>query len=164
MSVLIGILSDTHSYVHEGVKNFLSNCDEIWHCGDIGEKIVVEEFSKISKFRAVHGNIDYGEIKNQFKEFEIFFINKLKIIMLHIGGKPERYSPLAKKLLLHERPDILVCGHSHILKVMFDKKHNCLFINPGAAGKYGFHKHITAIRFTIEDNKPKNLEVYEAER
>lgn len=157
----VGIISDTHSFVHTGIKEFLKDCDEIWHCGDIGDRKVITEYSEITKVRAVQGNIDYGDIKTEFKEYEVFNIEGFKVLLIHIAGTPSKYNSLCMNLIISEKPNILVCGHSHILKVMYDKKNELLFINPGAAGIFGNHNFITAVRLKIEKGNCKNLEVYE---
>jgi uncharacterized protein len=156
-----GIISDTHGYLHKGVTDFLRPCDEIWHCGDIGNMDVIRQLENITTVRAVSGNIDYGETLRAFPVYLSFKVEGLKVLMLHIGGYPGKYSLHAKQLIETEKPGLLACGHSHILKVMFDKKNELLFVNPGAAGKSGFHKFITALRFDISDGKPENLEIYE---
>jgi len=164
MGVKIGLISDTHSHLEDGVKTFFANCDEIWHCGDVGEYRVIEELDKIAPVRVVHGNIDWGDVLNKFPEYQVFSAGPLKVVMIHIGGYPGRYSQIAKRLIMSEKPGLFVCGHSHILKVMFDKKFNCLVVNPGAAGNTGFHVVKTAVRFDIEDGVPMNMEVWEKNR
>lgn len=158
----IGLVSDTHGFLHERIPDFFRGCEEIWHCGDIGNMDIIYELQKISRVIAVSGNIDYGEVVKTFPVTQTFTIDGLKICMTHIGGYPGHYSLQARKLLETENPGLFVCGHSHILKVMFDKKYNMLCINPGAAGKTGFHVYITAIRFLIVHGKPQKLEVFEA--
>ena len=157
----IGLLSDTHGFIHPRVLNFLRACDEIWHAGDIGSLEVLDELSKLSKIRAVYGNIDNDKIRIDCPENAIFEVEGLKIFMTHIGGYPGRYYPKARKIIDKEKPDIFISGHSHILKVMPDPKRNLLHINPGAAGKNGYHKTITAIRFVIENGKIDDLEVFD---
>lgn len=157
----VGIISDTHGYIHKGVTEFLKPCDEIWHCGDIGSMEIIEHFQSIAPIRAVYGNIDGGVLRKVFTEFQLFQTAGIKVLMTHIGGYPGKYAPGIEQMIKKERPFIFICGHSHILKVMFDKKNQCLHINPGAAGKYGFHPMITAIRLDINNQKPENLEVYE---
>ncbi len=157
----IGLISDTHSYIHPGVLTFLESCNEIWHCGDIGNMNIIEQLQSIAPVRAVHGNIDSGDIIQTFPLFQSFSANGLKVLMMHIGGYPGAYTHKAKQLIKAEHPELFVCGHSHILKVIFDKSFGCLCMNPGAAGKFGFHKYITALRFKITNKKPTNLEIYE---
>ncbi len=160
----IAIISDTHSYVHPSVVSFVKNCDEVWHAGDIGNNDVVENFSANKIFRAVWGNIDDYKTRASFPEYQIFTIEESLIIMTHIGGYPDKYEKEALKLIKHHRPNIFISGHSHILKVLYDKKYNLLHINPGAAGKYGFHNLITAIRFEINGRDYKNLEILEIKK
>jgi putative phosphoesterase len=160
----IGLLSDTHGHIHDRVKNFLKDCNEIWHAGDIGTMSVIEELEKIAPIKAVYGNIDGHSIRSRFKEDEIFICEGLKIYLTHIGGYPGRYSPRARKIIDLHLPDIFISGHSHILKVMPDKKRKLLHINPGAAGNSGFHKSITCIRFELDKGRIDNLEVFDLDR
>lgn len=160
----IGLLSDTHSHLHHRVKNFLKDCDEIWHAGDIGDLSVTDELEKVAPVRAVYGNIDGQAVRNRFKEDTIFIIEGLKIYMTHIGGYPGRYNPRARRLIDIHLPDIFISGHSHILKVMPDKKRKLLHINPGAAGNSGFHKSITCTRFILDNGKIDDLEVFDLDR
>lgn len=157
----IGVISDTHGYICPGIIKFLQPCDEIWHCGDIGNMNVIEQLQKIAHVRAVSGNIDYGDVLKTFPVHQVFSVEGIKVFMIHIGGYPGKYSSDAKKLIEAEQPEIFVCGHSHILKVMYDNSNRCLYLNPGAAGKFGIHKFITGLRFDIRDQKPVHLEVYE---
>ena len=143
---------------------FFEDCDEVWHCGDIGDLLVAERLAALYNFRAVYGNIDGGELRRMFRDILIFDCGGVKIVMTHIGGYPGHYDPRIREVLNREHPQLFVCGHSHILKVMYDKKLDCLHINPGAAGRYGFHKVRTAIRFKIEQGKIKDLEVLELEK
>ncbi len=160
----IGLLSDTHGKIHPRATEFFSGCDEIWHAGDIGTMEVVEKLENIKPLRAVYGNIDGTEIRKDFPEYAVFQIEKLRVVMIHIGGYPGRYNQKAKALIEKFRPGLFISGHSHILKVMHDKKYNLLHINPGAAGFSGFHKNITMIRFDISNDKISNLEVLDIDR
>jgi len=161
----IGVLSDTHSVLPESVYNFLKDCDQIWHAGDIGNHKVIEKLSESgSEIHAVFGNIDGQDIRMILPEVETFNVEGLSILLMHIGGTPSRYSPKANSLIKKYRPDIFVCGHSHILKIMYDKKNNLLYINPGAAGRNGFHKKITAVRFEIDNAKIQKMEVLDIDR
>ncbi len=160
----IAIISDTHSYLPDRMLKFLSVCDEIWHAGDIGNYEIIEKLSMISKVRAVYGNIDDYKIRNQFSEYQFFELEKSKVLLMHIGGNPNKYSKHALELIKEFKPNLFVCGHSHILKIMYDHKNNLLYVNPGAAGKYGFHTKITAIRMDIEKSEFKNLEIFELEK
>jgi hypothetical protein len=160
----IGLLSDTHGYVHPATGSFFGSCDEIWHAGDIGDLLVTDQLSAISKVVAVFGNIDGHHIRQQFPEVQIFEAERKKVLMMHIGGYPGKYARGVQNLLVKHQPDIFICGHSHILRVMYDKKNNLLFINPGAAGKHGMHQKITLVRFELHEGTISNLEIYEAER
>ena len=160
----IGILSDTHGYLDAKVEHFFKDCDEIWHCGDIGDISLTDRLEKKCRLRAVYGNIDGGVIRQTFPEKLLFICEGVKVFLTHIGGYPDHYEISVKTILEQERPQLYVCGHSHILKVMYDKKLHCLHINPGAAGKYGFHKVRTAVRLVVEQGNIKDLEVLELEK
>jgi putative phosphoesterase len=162
--VKIGIVSDTHGAADEKVLDFLSGCSEIWHAGDIGNQKVVDKLGTIALFRGVYGNIDDQDMRMQCPEFQKFETNGAKVIITHIGGYPGKYQSKLLKEIADYQPQIVVCGHSHILKVMFDKKNNCLFINPGAAGDSGFHHVKTAVRFNLDNGKSSDLEVFELPR
>lgn len=157
----IGLLSDTHGYLDEGIKNHFSNCDEIWHAGDIGTVNVSDTLSEWKPYRAVYGNIDGTELRKMHPENQLFQVEGVKVLMTHIGGYPGRYTPRVRELIVQEQPKLYICGHSHILKVMFDKKHQVLHMNPGAAGIHGFHTIKTMLRFVIDGAEVKNLEVIE---
>lgn len=157
----IGLLSDTHSYFPAEIHEHFKEVDEIWHAGDIGNFDLVENLQAFKPLRAVYGNIDGAEIRKAFPLDLIFELEGLKVFITHIGGYPEKYHPRIKPILKEEKPALFICGHSHILKVIFDKKLNLLHLNPGAAGREGFHKVRTLMRFVIEDTKIKDLEVIE---
>lgn len=157
----IGLLSDTHSYWDERFNQYFADCDEIWHAGDIGSLEVIERLSKIGPVRAVYGNIDGQNIRTVFPEVNRFTIENTTVLMKHIGGYPGKYDKSVKHLLLEDPPQLFISGHSHILKVLFDKKLNLLHINPGAAGKYGFHTIRTIVRFKIDNGNFTDLEVIE---
>jgi putative phosphoesterase len=159
----VGILSDTHGYIHPSVFDFFREVDEIWHAGDLGPG-VLEQLMAVKPVRAVYGNIDGREIRAVCSESFVFTIEEVTVFMVHIGGTPGSYDRKVLATLLSKKPQMLVCGHSHILKVMFDKKHNLLFVNPGAAGKYGWHKSITAIRLTISGGSFSDMEVLDVPR
>lgn len=160
--MIIGLLSDTHSVLKEGIKNFFKDCDEIWHAGDWGDISVLQSLREITPvIRGVYGNIDGPGFHADMPENLIFNIDKVKVLMTHIGGYPNKYQSRIKKLMLTEKPQLFISGHSHILKVIFDKKHNLLHINPGAAGRSGFHKISTAIKFEINNDKIEKLQIYE---
>jgi len=160
----IGLLSDTHGWLDPQIEKFFGACGEVWHCGDIGDIAIADRLAAKFNFRAVYGNIDGGVLRQMFPETQIFECEGIKVVMTHIGGYPGRYDPRIKEILGRERPKLFVCGHSHIAKVMYDKKMDCLHINPGAAGKYGFHKVRTVVRFDLGAGKIKNLELAEYEK
>jgi uncharacterized protein len=157
----IGLLSDTHGYLDEKIYDYFSDCDEVWHAGDIGSKDIVSDLQRFKPLRAVYGNIDGKEISTIFPEDLFFPCEGLQVWMTHIGGRPPRYTPRISKMLKVKAPDIFVCGHSHILKIARDDRLNMLFLNPGAAGKQGFHKFRTIVRFTIIKKKVTSMEVIE---
>lgn len=157
----IGLLSDTHSYLDPKLTKYLAPCDEIWHAGDIGDLSVTDRLSELAPVRAVYGNIDNDKVRVVHPENQIFVLEGVKVLMTHIGGYPGRYNTRVKELIIQEKPKLYICGHSHILKVMFDKKYNCLHMNPGAAGIHGFHKIKTMLRFSLDAGEIKDLEVVE---
>ncbi len=157
----IGLLSDTHGYLDRGIKTHFAECDEIWHAGDIGTIDVTDRLAAWKPIRAVYGNIDGDKVRIVHPENQLFELEGVKVLMSHIGGYPSRYSPRVRALIEQERPKLYICGHSHILKVMHDKKYDCLHMNPGAAGIHGFHKVKTLLRFTLDDGNISNLEVIE---
>jgi putative phosphoesterase len=160
----IGLISDTHSYLHPRVFEHFKNCDEIWHAGDIGSIEVLDDLKKFKPTKAVSGNIDNHIIRSATKQILNFNCEGVNVLITHIGGYPPNYNPKTRALLNQENVDLFICGHSHILKVIFDKKRDVLHINPGAAGKYGIHKVITLVRFEISNGKVENLEVIELNR
>lgn len=157
----IGLLSDTHGYWDDRYKIHFEDCDEIWHAGDIGSSEVIEQLQAFKPLRAVYGNIDGADLRMQFKEFLRFTLEGVDVLMTHIGGYPSKYDPRVKAILQTKAPQLFVCGHSHILKVIYDPKFKCLTMNPGAAGKYGFHKVRTLLRFTLDSGNIKDLDVIE---
>lgn len=157
----IGIISDTHTTFDEQLKEFLAPCDEIWHAGDFGSVEVADAIAEEGKLRGVYGNIDGGVMRRMFHEFNYFEVEGVRVLMTHIGGYPRHYSPKALQHIHGARPKIFVAGHSHILKVMYDPIYDLLFINPGAAGKYGIHAVRTAVRLDIENGEIKNMEIGE---
>lgn len=160
----IGLISDTHGFIHPRVSDFFMDSDEIWHAGDIGNTDTADKLIRLKPLRAVYGNIDGGLLRVTFNEYEFFLCEKVKVLMIHIGGYPKRYDRKAKALIEKYRPKIFISGHSHILKVMPDPKYDLLHINPGSAGKSGIHKKITLIRFVIDDEDIRDLEVFEADK
>lgn len=157
----IGLLSDTHNYWDERYEKYFATCDEIWHAGDIGSLELADKFAKLKPFRAVYGNIDDHQVRSAYPEFLRFKIEDIEVLITHIGGYPGRYETKVKNILRVNPPQLFISGHSHILKVMFDKYLKCLHINPGAAGIYGFHTVRTLVCFTIEGKEIKDLEVIE---
>ena len=157
----IGILSDTHGWLDPKIASVFKNCNEIWHAGDIGNKGVLTELATIAPVRLVFGNIDGQDIRSIAPEHGIFKLEDLTIAITHIAGTPPKYNKQVNGFIKKIHPRILVCGHSHILKVMNDKSNNLLYINPGAAGRHGFHKIRTVIRFEITAGNIRNMEVVE---
>ncbi len=157
----IGILSDTHGYWDERFAKHFSNCDYIFHCGDIGALNVVKKLEQIAPLYAVHGNIDTQDIRELYPENLFTHIENIPILMTHIGGYPGRYEPRVKKLIMENPPRLFLSGHSHILKVMPDSKIDLLHINPGAAGISGWHTVRTLVKVEINGNSFQNLEVIE---
>ena len=160
----IGLLSDTHSIIDKRILKFFENCDEIWHAGDIGTIKTLESLEKFKKIRAVYGNIDNHQIRKEVNEFLLLKYEKLVILIIHIAGKPPKYNKITYNLIKKHKPNILICGHSNILKIHRDKENDILIINPGASGNLGFHKFKTAIRFNIINSNIKNLEIIELKR
>ena len=160
----IGLLSDTHGWLNPAVFEFFKDCDEIWHVGDIGSTDVADSLSAFKPLRAVYGNIDDQKVRLMFPRVNIFTIENVKVMMTHIGGYPNHYEPGIKELIIKEKPNIFISGHSHILKVMNDHDLHLLHINPGAAGNSGFHKVMTMVRFQIDESEIKNMELYEKKR
>ncbi len=157
----IGLLSDTHSYLDPKIRTYFKDCDEIWHAGDIGDR-VADELEKIKPLRAVYGNIDDKDMQVRFPEDLWFTCEGLTIWMTHIGGAPPNYNPRVKKILKDKVPDIFICGHSHILRVKKDPAYkNMLYVNPGAAGNQGFHPIKTLLRFEIVGKEVRKMEVVE---
>ncbi len=158
----IGLLSDTHNYLDPSLQTFFSDCDEIWHAGDIGDIRIMQEIEKWKPARAVQGNIDSGDTKFTYPEYQILEIEGAKILLIHIAGSIGKYN---KNILniIEQNSDIscIICGHSHILKIQYDTKFNLLYINPGAAGKHGFHHMRTALKFEIENKNFKNIQLIE---
>ena len=139
----------------------IAPCDEVWHAGDIGTAEVTDKLKSIKPLRAVYGNIDGGVLRVEYKETLYFTVDGLSILMTHIGGAPGRYPANVKAMINELKPGVFICGHSHILRVAYDKPYNLLHLNPGACGVHGFHQVRTMLRFTIESGKPGNMEVIE---
>jgi hypothetical protein len=157
----IALLSDTHSHLDERLVELLSECDEIWHAGDIGSCAVTDRLMEIKPLSAVCGNIDGADLRVQFPQMLRFRCEEVDVLMVHIGGYPGHYDRKLLPVLKTNPPKLLITGHSHILKVIFDPKYQMLHINPGAAGQHGFHLVRTIVRFTIDGDQIKNLEVVE---
>lgn len=160
----IGIISDTHGDFLSPIREFLEPCQILWHAGDIGGLDTYDEIRKFRPVIAVTGNIDDARTRTEIPPVQVFHIEQCKVVMTHIGGYPGRYAPGIKDLLIKEKPEIFVCGHSHILKIMPDPRLHLMHFNPGAAGKKGFHLHITAIRMDIHGKEMSNLEIFELPR
>jgi putative phosphoesterase len=159
--IRIGLLSDTHGYLDDKILEHFQECEEIWHAGDIGDGQVAKQLSAFRPLRAVYGNIDSREINTVFPEQDIFQCEEVKVMIRHITGYPGKYDPLAKKEIELHQPDLLIAGHSHILRIMYDEQHKCLFMNPGAAGHHGLHLVRTLVRFTIDGKAIRDAEVVE---
>ena len=160
----IGLLSDTHSYLHPKVFEHFKECDEIWHAGDIGSEEVIDKLNAFKPTKAVHGNIDNHKIRSICPKDLRFNCQGVDVWITHIGGYPYKYTPAIREELDKNCPKLFICGHSHILKVMYDKNRDLLHMNPGAAGKYGIHKSITMLRFDIIKGDIKNLELIELDK
>ena len=158
----IGLISDTHSYLDPKVMEYFAEVDEIWHAGDVGDFGLIEELEKFKPLYGVYGNIDGHKVREVFPEDQYLLREGVKIWMTHIGGKPPRYNSRTRPMMASKQPDVFICGHSHICAVMHDPKNkHILYINPGAAGRHGFHKIRTIMRFDLEEGKIKNMQVIE---
>ena len=155
------LLSDTHGHVDEVVMKYVLQADEVWHAGDIGDLAVTDTIKGVKPLRAVYGNIDGAAARLEFPLHNRFMCESVDVWITHIGGYPDKYNPAIKEELRKNPPKIFICGHSHILKVVFDKKLNLLHLNPGAAGKSGFHQVRTMLRFVIDGEQIKDMEVVE---
>ncbi len=160
----IGLMSDTHSFLDDNILSYFEECDEIWHAGDIGDVRVADRLEEFKPLRAVYGNIDDHKVRIRYPEDLRFECEGLPVWITHIGGYPGRYNQRVRQQMQIDPPGLFICGHSHILKVMHDKKFNLLHINPGACGHHGFHLMRTLIRFSIDGGVVKGLEVIELGR
>lgn len=160
----IGLLSDTHGVLIPQLFDFFKDVNEIWHAGDIGNIQTAEQLEAFKPLRAVHGNIDNHVVRLQYPEDQYFQIEDVHVYMTHIGGYPGHYLPEIRYLLQEKKPELYICGHSHILKIIYDQKLNLLHINPGAAGNSGFHQHITMVRFVIDGKEIRDMEVFDKVR
>jgi hypothetical protein len=158
------LLSDTHSYIDADILKYVKLADEVWHAGDIGDLKVTDTISKLKPLRAVYGNIDDAKARVEFPLNNRFHCEGVDVLITHIGGYPGRYSPAIRDEIYKNPPRLFISGHSHILKVMNDKKRSILHMNPGAIGTHGFHKVRTMLRFEIDGSDIKNLEVIEFKR
>ncbi|OOQ61669.1 metallophosphoesterase family protein [Mucilaginibacter pedocola] len=157
----IGLISDTHSYLDDAVFKHFDACDEIWHAGDFGNIEVADKLAAFKPFKGVYGNIDDTDIRSAYPEHLRFNCEQVDVWMTHIGGYPDKYSPVVRKEIYANPPKLFICGHSHILKVIYDKQISCLHLNPGAAGKHGWQKVRTLMRFEITGDRIHGLEVIE---
>lgn len=157
----IGLLSDTHGYINPKISEFFADCHEIWHAGDIGDLETAILLASMKPLKAIVGNIDGNDLKSFYPYYQEFMCEGIKVLMLHTGGYPGKYTPEARQLIKDTKPKLFITGHSHILKIINDPKNNLLHINPGAAGKSGFHLVSTLIRFTIDGEDIRDLEIME---
>ncbi|HEX5026282.1 MAG TPA: metallophosphoesterase family protein [Agriterribacter sp.] len=157
----IGLISDTHGYLDNNVFKHFEHCDEIWHAGDFGDSKIAEALKAFKPLRGVYGNIDSNDIRNIFHEDLYFTIEQVNVFMQHIGGYPGKYAPGVKNKIKNTKSGLFISGHSHILKIMYDDQLSCLHINPGAAGRQGWHKVRTLVRLVIDGPTMKNCEVIE---
>lgn len=155
------LLSDTHSHIDEQILKFVKQADEVWHAGDIGNLRVTDAIQQLKPLRAVYGNIDDKDARAEFPLNNRFEVEGVSVWMTHIGGYPNKYNPRVRAELYANPPKLFICGHSHILKVQYDKKLELLHLNPGAAGKHGFHKVRTMLRISLENTAIKDLEIIE---
>ena len=160
----IGLISDTHSYLDDAVFKHFENCDEIWHAGDFGTDAIAEQLRNFKPLKGVYGNIDGYDLRSVYPEKLIWNCEDVKVYMTHIGGHPNKYAPGIKQELITNNARLLISGHSHILKIIYDDKINCLHMNPGAAGNQGWHKIKTIVRFAIDGSNIKECEVIELGR
>lgn len=157
----IGIIADTHDYIDDAIFTHFDKCDEVWHAGDFGTSEVSDRLKAFKPLRGVYGNIDGYDIREEFPEKNIFSCEGVNVFMTHIGGHPGKYAPCIKNEIIASHAKLFICGHSHILKVIYDDKIGCLHINPGAAGKSGWHKVRTIVRLVIDGDTMKQCEVVE---
>ena len=157
----IGLISDTHGWLDPACLKYFVGCDEIWHAGDLGTVAIADALKIIKPFKAVYGNIDGSDVRSEYPEILEWHCEEVKVLMIHIGGYPPKYNPATLKQIKAIKPQLFISGHSHILKVMFDAAQSCLHMNPGAAGKHGWHQMRTIIRFSIDGKEIKDCEVIE---
>lgn len=157
----IGLLSDTHGWINPRLYDYFESCAEVWHAGDIGDIKTADELAAFRPLRAVYGNIDNHIVRAAYPAVQNFLVDETRVIMTHIGGVPGRYEKGVRDLISLHKPDLIICGHSHIARIEYDKAGKFLFVNPGAAGRSGFHNIMTALRFSIEGKKIFDMEVIE---
>ncbi len=157
----IGLISDNHGFLDEKTMSHFHECDEIWHAGDFGNIAIAEELRKIKPVKGVYGNIDGQDIRRTFPENLFFKCEDVQVLMRHIGGSPPNYNPETRKLLDTYQPQLFIAGHSHILKVIYDEKRKCLHMNPGAAGRQGWHQVRTILKFVIDGKDIRDCKVIE---
>jgi putative phosphoesterase len=157
----IGLLSDTHGWIHPALFEYFASCDEIWHAGDLGNIEVADALAAFKPLKAVYGNIDNEIVRRYYKENLIFMADEVKVWLTHIGGAPGNYDRRVRAVIYENPPDIFICGHSHIAKIMYDRKAGLLYLNPGASGYNGFHKYMTVVRFSIDGKKIHDMELIE---
>jgi len=162
--IRIGLLSDTHATLSSRIFKFFKDVDEIWHAGDIGNVETADQLSAFKPFKAVYGNIDDHIVRRMFPADQRFYCEEVDVLMTHIGGYPGKYEARIRNQFQIKSPQLFICGHSHILKVIFDPKYHLLHINPGASGNRGIHQVCTAVRFVIDGKNIRDLEVLEFER
>ena len=155
------LMSDTHGYIDETMLKYVNQADEVWHAGDVGSLEIITTLEELKPLKAVYGNIDGQDIRSTFPLINRFKCEKVDVLMTHIGGYPSRYAKSMKPILQKKPPNLYITGHSHILRVMYDKKNNFLHLNPGAAGIEGFHYIRTMLRFEIREKEILNMEVIE---
>jgi putative phosphoesterase len=160
----IGIISDTHGFIHPKIFDFFAECDEVWHAGDMVSTDILDQLSAITKIRAVYGNCDGWEVFEKYKEIEVFECEEHTVFLKHIVGNPKNYNSDVLQLIKKAKPSIVVAGHSHILQIINDAQNGWLFMNPGGGGKFGPHTRITFIRFDIKGTDISNVEVFDTEK
>jgi uncharacterized protein len=157
----IGLISDTHGWIHPRLFDHFASCDEIWHAGDIGNLETADALAAFKPLKAVYGNIDGAELRRIYNENLIFSAGEMLVWITHIGGSPGNYDRRVRDRIYENPPDIFICGHSHIARIMYDRKAGLLYLNPGAAGYSGFHKYMTALRFSIDGKDIHDMELIE---
>lgn len=157
----IGLLSDTHSYLDEKILEHFAHCDEVWHAGDFGSEEVIQTLSDFKPLRGVYGNIDAAKVRQSFPEQEVFTCEDVVVLMQHIAGYPGKYAKGIKDDIKKTKAGLFISGHSHILKIIYDESLNCLHMNPGAAGRQGWQKVRTVVRFAVDGKEIKNCEIIE---